>query len=60
MEFLKFPKFNIPDLNQKKLTPEAFEHIILQNLELLAKSGQLERLLRKPDRRPVDARFFLR
>ncbi len=60
MEFLNLPKFNIPDMKQKKLTPEAFQQIILRNLELMAKSGQLGLILSKPERRPVNARFSLR
>jgi hypothetical protein len=57
VEFLNLPKFNIPGMKQKKLTAEAFQQIILSNLELMAESGQLETILRSPDRRPVNARF---
>ncbi len=59
MEFLNLPKFNIPEMKQKNLTPEAFQQIILSNLELMAESGQLETILSRPGRRPVNARFSI-
>ncbi len=60
MEFLNLPKFNIPEMKQKRLTPEAFQRIILRNLELMAESGRLRLILSKPNRRPVNKRFSIR
>ena len=59
MESLNLPKFNIPDLKEKKLPPEVFYKLIVQNLQSLHKSGQLDRILKKPARRPVNVRFSL-
>lgn len=60
MESLNLPKFNIPEMKQKRLTSAAFHRTLVQNVKLLADSGQLARILRKPCRHPVNARFVLR
>ena len=59
MEPLNLPKFNIPDIKEKKLPPAVFYKLIVQNLQSLHKSGQLDRILKNPTRRPVNVRFSL-
>ena len=59
MESLNLPNFNIPDLKNKKLPPTVFYKLIVQNLQSLHKSGQLDRILKRTTRRPVNVRFSL-
>ncbi len=59
METLNLPEFNIPILKQKRLPPEVFYEWIIQNICFLYESGQIDRILKQPTRRPVDVRFVL-
>lgn len=59
MESLNLPKFDIPDLKDKKLPPTVFYSLIIKNLQSLNKSGQLDRILKNPTRRPVNVRFSI-
>lgn len=59
MKPLDLPKFNIPELPRKRLTPKAYQAWVRDNLKHLRATGQLERLLNQPARRPVNKRFVL-
>ena len=60
METLNLPKFNIPDLRQKPLTPTEFQEWVLANVKELLDCGQLARVSKQSTRQPVNARFVLR
>ncbi len=59
MEPLNLPEFNIPVSKEKQLPPVVFYEWVVQNLRFLDQSGQLDRILKEPTRRPVDVRFIL-
>ncbi|MCG2661782.1 MAG: hypothetical protein L6437_16245 [Kiritimatiellae bacterium] len=59
MKTLNLPKFNIPELPRKHLTPKAYQAWVSDNLKRLRANGQLARLLIQPERRPTDKRFVL-
>ena len=59
MKPLTLPKFNIPELPCKQLTPKAYQAWVFDNLKRLHANGQLQRLRNRPERRPADKRFVL-
>lgn len=59
MKSLRLPKFDIPDLPSKRLTPKAYQAWVLDNFKHLHASGQLERLRRQANRCPAAKRFTL-
>ncbi len=59
MKSLRLPKFDIPDLPPKRLTPKAYQAWVLDNLKHLHANGRLERLCRQANRCPVAKRFVL-
>lgn len=59
MESLNLPQFDIPLLKRKRVPPAAFYQWLIRNIRLLQQSGQLDRILKQPARRPVDVRFVL-
>lgn len=59
-EALDLPRFDIPDMEEKHLTPTAIQCWMVQNFRLLRDNGVVQRILNDPVRCPVDARFVLR
>ena len=59
-EALDLPRFDIPDMAEKHLTPTAIQRWMVQNFRLLRDNGVVQRILNDPVRCPVDARFVLR
>jgi hypothetical protein len=60
MRFLKLPKFDVPDLPDKKIPLDVVHRLISENVRGLKKSGQYRRIRNSPACRPVDVRFVLR
>lgn len=58
-EALDLPKFDIPDIEDKHLTPAAIQHWMVQNFRLLRDNGVVQHILTDPIRCPVDVRFVL-
>jgi hypothetical protein len=58
-EKLDLPEFDIPELNDKQLTPEDIQRWIVRNFRVLRENGVVQRILDDPLRCPVDARFVL-
>lgn len=59
MTDLNLPKFNIPELPQKRLLPEEYHAWVLENIKLLHETGKLEQLRNQLRRSPVGKRFRL-
>jgi hypothetical protein len=58
-EKLDLPEFDIPELNDKQLTPAAIQLWIVRNYRRLCENGVVQPILDDPLRCPVDARFVL-
>ena len=56
-ESLNLPKFEIPDLREKRLTPAAIQRWMVQNFRLMRANGVVDRMVNAPGRCPADARF---
>ena len=56
---LNLPRFDIPDLPSKPITPQAYHAWLDVNRRQLLESGRLEAILSDPSRCPADARFTL-
>ncbi len=60
MKNLRLPKFDIPDLPSKKISPRVAIRLIVRNVRRLRETGLYEVLQQYPDRRPVNVRFVLK
>jgi hypothetical protein len=58
-EVLNLPRFDIPDLEEKKLSPAAVQRWMVRNFRLLKDNGVVECVQNDPARCPVDVRFVL-
>jgi hypothetical protein len=60
MKDLKLPKFDIPDLPQKRLTAEAYEAWVIANVKCVRETARYEYLRNDSTRIPVGKRFVLK
>ncbi len=60
MEIIKFPRFNIPVLDRKKVSPEIYDEWNSLNASCLAKMGMRDKRRQDLSRVPVSQRFVLK
>ncbi|OGV66778.1 MAG: hypothetical protein A2283_15155 [Lentisphaerae bacterium RIFOXYA12_FULL_48_11] len=60
MEIINFPKFNIPVLDHKKVSPGIYDEWNSQNASCLTKMGMRDKRRQDLSRVPVSQRFVLK